>query len=127
MLLATIISGFFSIIFLMLGIVSADETYYFYETVPGLFFFISFIVFICFLGAIPFTRWADTDTIKRIEACEETIKQQRSEPMGSFGDNAITESIIGTNEEIADLQNCSTFWRDKFWSHPDIMKLKPLT
>ena len=126
MLLATIISGLLSIIFLMLGIASSDETFYWYETIPGLFFFLCFIVFICFLGAIPFSRWADMDTIKRIKACKETIKQQRSEPMGSFGANAITESIISTNEEISNLQNTCTFWRDKFWSHPDIMKLKPL-
>jgi len=125
MLLATIISGFFSIIFLLLGIASADETYFFYETVPGLFFFLSFIVFICFLGAIPFTRWVDRDTIKRIEECKETIHQQRGSIEG-HGKNAITESIISTNEEIVELQNTHTFWRNKFWNHPDVMKLKVL-
>lgn len=97
------------------------------ETGWGIIAVILLISIFCAVVAIPISRWADTDFVKKVEAIQLTVDEQRESGVITEYERAtITQKIIETNETIAYRKNANKFYRLRLWTHPDIIKLQPI-
>lgn len=129
MFLATFLFFLLSTILTLCGVLFHDPYYEWYECVCCIISYVFHALWMLMvIIGLPAGRWSDLDFIKRVEAMQTTLDEQRSnkETLSSMERATLTKAIIRMNKDIAETQNTYTFWRQKLWSHPNLMKLKPI-